>query len=274
MAGFVSRANADPMTSKSARPLQGATIAFDLDGTLVDTAPDLIGALNLVLAERGLPAVPNQAARVLVGRGARALIARGFALAGQPVEDGELDTLTARFLALYRGRIADESRPFPGVVAALDRLAKAGATLCVCTNKRTELSVALLDALGLSARFADIFGADRAPAAKPDPRCFLAAIAAAGGDPARALMVGDSDNDVLAAQGAGAPVVAVDFGYTETPATELGADAVISHFDALYDVVLRLLTGPERPSPERPGREPAPRLPAAAASSIDPPPGA
>jgi phosphoglycolate phosphatase len=229
------------MTAHPAQPLKGVTIAFDLDGTLVDTAPDLVGALNLVLMERGLPAVPPDSARVLVGRGALALIARGFALAGQPVEQAELDALTPRFIDFYRGRIADESCPFPGMVAALDRLAEAGATLCVCTNKRTELAVLLLDTLGLSARFADIFGADRAPAAKPDPRCILASLAAAGGDPAHALMVGDSDNDVLAAQGANVPVVAVDFGYTETPASELGADAVITHFDELYEVAARLL---------------------------------
>ncbi|MGC1302373.1 MAG: HAD family hydrolase [Caulobacteraceae bacterium] len=228
--------------SQPASPLEGMTIAFDLDGTLVDTAPDLIGALNLTLLERGLPAVPADAARVLVGRGARIMIARGFALAGQPVEDGELDALTARFITLYRDRIADESVPFPGMTKALDQLVAAGATLCVCTNKRTELSVALLDALDLTSRFAVVFGADLAPAAKPDPRCFLAALEAAGGDPTRSLMVGDSDNDVLAAQGAGAPVVAVTFGYTETPARELGADAVIDHFDQLYDVAVRLLT--------------------------------
>jgi phosphoglycolate phosphatase len=230
---FDGESEPSPM-SHPASPFEGVTIAFDLDGTLVDTAPDLIGALNLTLLERGLPAAPSEAARVPP--------ARGFALAGQPVEDGELDALTARFITLYRDRIADESVPFPGMVEALDRLAGAGATLCVCTNKRTELSIALLDALGLTERFAVVFGADRAPAAKPDPRCFLAAIEAAGGDPSRALMVGDSDNDVMAAQGAGAPVVAVSFGYTETPARELGADAVIDHFDQLYDVAVRLLT--------------------------------
>jgi phosphoglycolate phosphatase len=229
-------------------PLHGALVVFDLDGTLVDTAPDLIGALNLVLAERGLPPVPNEAARTLVGRGARALMARGFALAGQPVDEAELDGLVPRFIEHYRSRIADESRPFPGLVQALDRLAAAGARLSVCTNKRTGLSVELLDALGLSSRFADIFGADRAPAGKPDPRCLQAALDALDASPARALMVGDSDNDVLAAQGLGVPVVAVDFGYTETPARELGADAVITHYDELYNLALALLARREEPA--------------------------
>ena len=228
--------------------LKGTAVVFDLDGTLVDTAPDLIGALNQVLAERGLPTVAAQAARVLVGRGARALIARGFAPAGEPLADAELDGLTARFIDLYRDRIAQESRPFPGLEPALDRLVAAGAVLGVCTNKRTELSIALLDALGLRGRFADVFGADRAPAAKPDPRCLLTALQALGVAPAQALMVGDSDNDVLAAQGAGVRVVAVDFGYTETPAAQLGADAVISSFDQLYDVAVRLLADRRRPA--------------------------
>ncbi|WP_158915457.1 HAD-IA family hydrolase [Caulobacter sp. S45] len=227
--------------SQPASVLKGATIAFDLDGTLVDTAPDLIGALNLVLAERGLPPVSVEAARVLVGRGARALISRGFTLAGEPIEDAELDTLTTRFIQLYRERIADESRPFPGLTEALERLTADGAVLCVCTNKRTDLSIALLEALGLSSHFVSITGADLTPAAKPDPRCFLAAIHAAGGDPSFALMVGDSDNDVLAAQAARAPVIAVSFGFTETPARELGADMVIDHFEELYDVAVRLL---------------------------------
>jgi phosphoglycolate phosphatase len=221
--------------------LKGATIAFDLDGTLVDTAPDLIGALNLTLLERGLPAVSLDATRMLVGHGVRILIARGFKLAGEPLEPAELEPLTARFITHYLDRIADESVIFPGVVSALNRLSEAGATLCVCTNKRTQLSLALLDALDLTSRFAVVFGADLAPAPKPDPRCYLAAIAAAGGDPARSLMVGDSDNDVLSAKGAGAPVVAVTFGYTAIPPHELGADAVIDHFDQLPDIAARLL---------------------------------
>jgi phosphoglycolate phosphatase len=221
--------------------LRGATIAFDLDGTLVDTAPDLIGALNLVLLDRGLPPVPMDAARHLVGGGVKALIQRGFTLAGEPLGPDLLDALTGRFIELYRGRIADESTVFPGVVPALEALAAAGATLCVCTNKRTALSVALLDALDLTRHFKVVFGADLAPAAKPDPRCYLAAIAAAGGHPTRSLMVGDSDNDVLSAHGAGAPVVVVPFGYSLHPAAELGGDALIHHFDQLFPVAVRLL---------------------------------
>ena len=221
--------------------LAGATIAFDLDGTLVDTAPDLVGALNVVLGERGLPPVPQASARILVGKGGRALIARGFALAGEPLADEEIGGLVARFIKAYRARIASESLPFDGLEAALTALAEAGARLCVCTNKRTDLSLALLDALRLTDRFVSVTGADKAPRPKPDPSHFLAAIDEAGGDLARALMVGDSENDMRSAQAAGAPVVLVDFGYTETPARELGAEAVISSFAELPAAAQRLI---------------------------------
>jgi phosphoglycolate phosphatase len=222
--------------------LSGATIAFDLDGTLVETAPDLIGALNIVLGERGLPHLPVEAARVLVGRGARALLERGFAAAGEPLAENEVGGLVARFIEVYRGRIASESRPFPNLIQALHDLTAAGAKLVVCTNKRTDLSVALLDALEMTSLFAAVVGADGAPAAKPDPRHYIAAIEAAGGDPARSLMVGDSINDVAAAHAAGAPVVVVSFGYTDVPAAQLGAEAVIDDFSELPAVARRLLS--------------------------------
>jgi phosphoglycolate phosphatase len=220
--------------------LAGATIAFDLDGTLVDTAPDLIGALNWLLREQALPALPLSSARTIVGRGARTLIEQGFAAAGAPLDPVATPTLVERFIELYQGRIAEESRPFEGVEAALDALAGAGALLCVCTNKRTDLSLALLDALDLSRRFSAIVGADRAPAGKPDPRHLIAAIEAAGGRLDRAVLVGDSISDVDAARAAGAPSIVVSFGYTDIPAGELGGDHLIDHFDQLPSLVARL----------------------------------
>lgn len=246
----------------SSTSLAGATIAFDLDGTLVDTAPDLVGALNVVLGERGLPHVPQAAAGVLVGKGARALIARGFALAGEPLQEAEIGGLVSRFIEAYRARIANESRPFPGLEPALQALADAGATLCVCTNKRTDLSLALLDALQLTHHFAAVTGADRAPAPKPDPSHFLASIAEAGGDPNYALMVGDSDNDVRSAQAAGAPVVVVSFGYTDIAPSSLGGEALIDRFAELPAAAERLLSA-MRPQAPRP-------LPASDRSAIDP----
>ena len=229
--------------------LSGATIAFDLDGTLVDTAPDLIGALNVVLGERGLAHVPQEAARVLVGKGARALIARGFALAGEPLDEAEVSGLVTRFIEAYRARIASESRAFQGLEPALQSLQQAGARLCVCTNKRTDLSLALLDALGLTSRFVTVTGADKAPRPKPDASHFLAAIAEAGGDLSRSLMVGDSENDVRSAHAAGAPVVVVSFGYTETAPQDLGGDALIHQFADLPAAVEALLRRP-LPAPE------------------------
>ena len=141
-------------------PLKDAVIAFDLDGTLVDTAPDLIGALNAVLEEERLPSVPPDSARYLVGRGARALLQRGFAMAERPWETAVEKRLVERFVDLYLARITQESRPFPGLEAALDALDAEGAKLVVCTNKRTDLSLALLQGLGLSRRFGAVVGAD------------------------------------------------------------------------------------------------------------------
>lgn len=232
-----------PPSSDHASPgrLDGVTIAFDLDGTLVETAPDLVDVLNIVLVEQGLAPLPFEVARLMVGRGARGLLERGFAAEGVPLDDDRAKALTERFIALYFARIAKKSTPFPGVEAALDTLADAGAKLCVCTNKRTDLSVALLDALNLSGRFAAIVGADSTPAPKPDRRHILAAVEAAGGSIDRAIMVGDSATDVNAAKATGVPCVVVSFGYTEIPPIELGADALIDDYAELIDAIDTLM---------------------------------
>jgi len=225
-----------------ARPLDGAVIAFDLDGTLVDTAPDLVGTLNAILVGEGLPALSIEEARPFIGHGARSLIQRGFEAAGQVLHPARLQLLFDRFIPHYRGRIADESRPFPGCAAALDALIADGATLCVCTNKYTDLSVALLEALGLAPRFAAILGPDTAGAAKPDPRHLQAAVDAAGGTMARTILVGDSGTDAGAARAAGAGLILVSFGYTDIPAGDLNPDELIHSFDDLPAACLRLLS--------------------------------
>jgi len=224
--------------------LRGATIVFDLDGTLVETAPDLVGTLNVLLEQEGIAPLPYEAGRVLIGKGAKALIARGFEAAAAPIEEPRLSALFERFIAHYRAHIADGSHPFPGLAGSLDRLAQAGAILSVCTNKRTDLSVALLEALRLADRFASIIGADAAPAAKPDPRHLLTAVERAGGDHRHAIMVGDSASDAGAARSAGIPLILVSFGYTDVPVEDLGADILIDHFDELAEACARLLPVP------------------------------
>ncbi len=224
--------------------MKGATIAFDLDGTLVDTAPDLVGSLNLLLSEEGLPGLLFEDAQVLIGRGAWSLVQRGFQAAGETVGDERKPQLFGRFLEIYAARIAHGSRPYPGCLEALDALAAAGATLVVCTNKLTGLSVALLDALDMTRRFAAVIGADSAPAAKPDPRHLLTAIAAAGGSAARAVMVGDSGADFHAARAAGAPVILVPFGYSDVDARGLGADALCETWRDVPQACARLLSPP------------------------------
>lgn len=211
--------------------LSGALIVFDLDGTLVDTAPDLLRALNAVMAEEGLPPAPDSAVRHLVGHGARALLESGAALAGAELAAEQLDRLTERFIELYRKDIAALSRPFPGAEAAMNELMGAGATLAVCTNKRTRLSVELLEALGLAFRFAAIVGADSVSRRKPDPLHLLETIRLAGGQVERSVMVGDTLSDVAAAKSAGVPSIAVSFGYGDEQL--LGADAVIASFSEL-----------------------------------------
>lgn len=223
------------------RDLEGWTIAFDLDGTLVETAPDLIGTLNRLLAQRNLPAAPLESARTLIGRGAIPLLMRGFEAAGEPWDEAASPALLEAFLADYRLHIADGSTPYPGAVEALDRLAARGAILCVATNKPTALAVALFDAIGLSSRFASLCGPQSVSARKPDAAHIREAVLQAGGDPARAIMVGDSITDLDAARATGVPCILTTFGYTETPAAELGADALIDHFDELEAAIDALI---------------------------------
>ena len=209
------------------------TVVFDLDGTLVDTAPDLINALNVVLERENLPPVPLQSARNMIGGGVRKLLERGLEAEGREVTPAELARMTDDFIGYYAEHIADASRPFEGLEAALDDLAATGHRLAVCTNKLEWMSKRLLDRLNLSPRFAAICGADTFGAAKPDPTILRQTVARAGGEMSATIMVGDAGPDVGVARRAGVPVIGVSFGYTEVPIADLKPDRLIHHFGEL-----------------------------------------
>lgn len=221
--------------------LSGCTIAFDLDGTLVDTVGDIHLALNHVLTSEGMPPATLDDVRNFVGLGARVLLIRAFGVHGIYPDDAKLDQMTELYVAANAADIARLSRPFPGVIATLENLKRQGAILSVCTNKRQSLSVQLLAALDMTRHFAVIVGGDAVTHRKPHPDHFIAAIREAGGNPARSLMIGDSINDVQSAKAAGAPVAVYAYGYTDTAPDLLGADAVFKHFDELPDLAVRLL---------------------------------
>jgi phosphoglycolate phosphatase len=221
--------------------LIGVTVAFDLDGTLVDTAQDLIGALNRVMDDEGLPRVSERQVGSLVGFGARALVERGLELAGLKFDTAGVDRLFDRFIVAYRRDIARHSRPYPGCAETLQALSGAGALLVICTNKRSDLAEELLRALGLDRRFAAVVGPDRVTARKPDPAHVLEAIAAAGGRADRAILVGDSIHDTKAARAARVACIAVSHGYADRPTAALGADAVVDRLADIPPTLLRLL---------------------------------
>jgi phosphoglycolate phosphatase len=216
-------------------------VVFDLDGTLVDTAPDLISALNYVLDREGLPPVPMHAARNMIGAGARKLIERGLEVEGRAVTQDELARMTRDFIDYYAEHIADASRPFEGLEGALDDLERSGYRFAVCTNKLEWLSKLLLDRLGLSARFSAICGADTFGVAKPDPVILRETVARAGGVLSGTIMVGDAGPDVGVARRAGIPVIGVEFGYTDVPIAELKPDRLIGHMKDLPAAVESLM---------------------------------
>ena len=212
-------------------------VIFDLDGTLVDTAPDLMRATNHVLEGLGRRAISMDEVRVFVGHGARALLTRGLTATGGLPENYDVEPDYQRFVEFYSGNIADGSEPFPGVVRLLERLRSEGFGLGVCTNKLEGLSVQLLDALDLSRHFGSVVGPDTLGVAKPDPRPFREAVARLGLVAPRAIMIGDSETDVLTARNAGVPVIGVPFGYTPRHVSEFGPDRMISHFDEAYEAI-------------------------------------
>ncbi|MBU1345544.1 MAG: HAD-IA family hydrolase [Alphaproteobacteria bacterium] len=219
------------------RDLEGWTLAFDLDGTLVETHEDLVGTLNRMLVSKGLPPAPMEGARDLIGGGARALLVHGFELAGAPVEQAQDPALFDAFIADYIDHIADHSQPFDGVVGTLETLSQRGATLIIVTNKRSDLSELLLGKIDLTRHFAAIVGPDRVSARKPSGAHLVEAVKSVGGDPARAIMVGDAAPDIGCAKDAGIPSIGVTFGYTPVPMEDLEPDVIVDAFEDIEEAV-------------------------------------
>jgi phosphoglycolate phosphatase len=216
-------------------------LVFDLDGTLVDTAPDLLTTVNTILTADGHPPLSMPVLRTLVGRGARNLILGAFEQSGAPLDPARLEGLYEFFLTDYASHVAAASRPFPGVVETLATLKAAGARLGVLTNKPHGPTMQLVQELGLEDSFGTIFGQGRKPYLKPDPRLFADVLAELGGRGAGALMVGDSITDVETARAAGVPVILMSYGYTPEPAATLGADLVLDDFREVPEAAKRLL---------------------------------
>lgn len=228
-----------PLTSSptASSPL----VVFDLDGTLIDTAPDLVTSLNHVVMQAGIEPVTYADLTHLVGHGARAMIERAFELRGKTLTETELDRQMKEFVELYHGSMPGDSLPYPGLVTALDRLQDAGLSLAVCTNKPEMLARRLLEGLDLIDRFAAIAGGDSFSVRKPHAEHLLSTVANAGGHAERTVMVGDSLNDILVARNAAIPSIAVPFGYSDVPIETLSPDRIIQHFDELTPELVKTM---------------------------------
>lgn len=216
-------------------------VIFDLDGTLVDTAPDLWRATNHVMALCRRRDVTLDEVRAFVGHGARKLIARGLAATGKLLADQDIESLYVKFVAYYSDNIAHASFPFPGCLALLDRLKGEGIRLGVCTNKLEGLSVKLIEALGMSGYFDAVVGPDTIGIAKPHPAIYRETLRRMGGEIQHSLLVGDSETDVLTARAAGVPIIGVTFGYTADPIASFAPDALISDFAEAYGPIAAAL---------------------------------
>ncbi|MEQ1520292.1 MAG: phosphoglycolate phosphatase [Aestuariivirga sp.] len=212
-------------------------VIFDLDGTLVDSAPDLMLATNHVLSRLDRRAITMDEVRSFVGHGAKALIARGCAATGDAIDEKTLDFYFAEFLRFYEKNIAVDSVAFPGVINLLNRCAAGGLKMGVCTNKLEGLSVRLLQALDMEKYFGAIVGPDTISIAKPDPAPYLETARRLAIESKNSLMVGDSETDILTARAAGVPVIAVTFGYTQRPVATYSPDYLVSHFDEIWDII-------------------------------------
>lgn len=221
--------------------MKGLTVVFDLDGTLVDTAPDLTATLNHVLGEIGHAPVTTEDVRPVVAYGGRRMLKTCLERAGDDASEARLDELLKLYLAHYREHLADASRPYPGALQCLDWLTSQGVRLGVCTNKYELLAFTLLDRLGLERYFHAITGADTFEIRKPHPDHLTRTIEMAGGKADHAIMIGDSETDIATAKAAGVPVIGVTFGYSGVPVEKFEPDALIGHYRELPDRIAGLV---------------------------------
>jgi phosphoglycolate phosphatase len=213
-------------------------LLFDLDGTLVDTLPDLTSALNEVLRERGYPPLLPNEVKPMIGDGMPMLLARGFAARG--ADAAEAPAMQPRFIEIYEAHASDSSRPYPGVPETLAGLRAQGYGTAVCTNKPQHATQQVLRSMGLDGLFDGFAGGDRFAVKKPDPGHLLGLIALLGADRRRAAMIGDSENDALAAHAATLPLLLMGYGYARSDPARLGADRVLHRFDELPEALAAL----------------------------------
>ncbi len=227
------RPTSAPPSERDPDPGGARVLLCDLDGTLIDSAPDLAAAVGELLARRGRPPLTVEAIKTMIGDGVPKLIERAFAATGGAPQGDELAVLVSRYMPLYESRMTELTRPYPGAIEALRTLKRAGWRLAVCTNKPERASREIVSSLGLGGLIEAIAGGDTYPVKKPHPGHILRLLAAMDAAPSRAVMLGDSGNDIQAARAAALPVIAVSHGYGTVPAHDLGADRVIAHFDEL-----------------------------------------
>ncbi len=216
-------------------------VVFDLDGTIADTAADLIDAANAALVLEGFVEAAPDAIKKGVGYGSKAMLRFALEASGRSASPEQMVRLSEHLVAHYEANIANKSRLFPGFQGAAGSLKRAGAKLLLCTNKHERLTLKLLSALGICSLFEAVAGGDTFPFHKPDPRHISELVRLAGGSIGDAIMVGDSEADAGAARAAGIPMIAVGFGYAAVPASALGADAVLHRFDDLPAMIGSLL---------------------------------
>ncbi|MBI1777068.1 MAG: phosphoglycolate phosphatase [Proteobacteria bacterium] len=217
-------------------------VVFDLDGTLVDSAPDLLAAANLLLESLGRRQLGLTEIKAMIGDGTTRLVERALAATGAVPADSKLHV--ERFLAAYEAEATRLTQPYPGVLPTLQHLAEDGIRLAVCTNKPLKATTAVLGGLGLDRFFSAVVGGDSLAVRKPDPRVLLEALARLETAPNQAVMVGDNEHDVATARAAGVPMILVSYGYARLPVAELGADRLLHRFDALPAALAEIAGGP------------------------------